>query len=127
MSRREDRRDAGLAVCDAQPWNRGSRHGLPRTIRLRGKPFAQDGIVRSPRKDGTRAIHHDEPGTGKDRHILYYEPPGSRQIGKAMLGIASAESDRAGSNAMRIAIAIVFLWIGALKFAPCRCLARHGG
>ena len=29
-----------------------------------------------------------------------------------------AHSDRVGITAMRIAIAIVFLWIGALKFAP---------
>src|SRR4051794_33969112 len=29
-----------------------------------------------------------------------------------------AKSDRVGIAAMRIAIAIVFLWIGALKFAP---------
>jgi uncharacterized membrane protein YkgB len=29
-----------------------------------------------------------------------------------------ANSDRAGMQLMRVAIAIVFLWIGALKFAP---------
>src|SRR3981081_4320824 len=29
-----------------------------------------------------------------------------------------ARSDRFGAHLMRIAIAIVFLWIGALKFAP---------
>jgi len=32
--------------------------------------------------------------------------------------IAGPRSDRIGIDAMRIAIAIVFLWIGALKFAP---------
>lgn len=42
----------------------------------------------------------------------------NRLIRRALGLIASAESDRFGSHAMRIAIAIVFLWIGALKFAP---------
>jgi uncharacterized membrane protein YkgB len=32
--------------------------------------------------------------------------------------IADARSDRLGIHAMRIAIAIIFLWIGALKFVP---------
>jgi uncharacterized membrane protein YkgB len=32
--------------------------------------------------------------------------------------VASSASDRIGMHAMRIAIAIVFLWIGGLKFAP---------
>lgn len=32
--------------------------------------------------------------------------------------VASPASDRIGLHAMRIAIAIVFLWIGGLKFAP---------
>lgn len=32
--------------------------------------------------------------------------------------VGSPRSDRIGIDAMRIAIAIVFLWIGALKFAP---------
>src|SRR5260370_16698827 len=30
----------------------------------------------------------------------------------------TAHSDRVGISLMRVAIAIVFLWIGALKFAP---------
>ena len=29
-----------------------------------------------------------------------------------------AHSDRVGIHLMRVAIAIVFLWIGALKFVP---------
>jgi uncharacterized membrane protein YkgB len=42
----------------------------------------------------------------------------NRLIRRALGLIASAESDRFGSDAMRIALAIIFLWIGALKFAP---------
>jgi uncharacterized membrane protein YkgB len=43
----------------------------------------------------------------------------NHHIRRALLGlIASAESDRIGIHAMRVAIAIVFLWIGALKFVP---------
>ena len=38
---------------------------------------------------------------------------------RRILGVvASPASDRIGLHAMRIAIAIVFLWIGGLKFAP---------
>ncbi len=36
-----------------------------------------------------------------------------------------ANSDKAGMQLMRVAIAIVFLWIGALKFAPMRPTASH--
>ncbi|MBV8472065.1 MAG: YkgB family protein [Hyphomicrobiales bacterium] len=36
----------------------------------------------------------------------------------ALTLIASATSQRLGAHAMRIAIAIIFLWIGGLKFVP---------
>ncbi|MCK8787727.1 reactive chlorine resistance membrane protein RclC [Roseomonas sp. NAR14] len=36
----------------------------------------------------------------------------------ALHAVASRRSDRIGLHGMRIAIAIIFLWIGALKFAP---------
>jgi reactive chlorine resistance protein C len=39
-------------------------------------------------------------------------------INRSLLALAHNRSDRIGRNAMRIAIAIVFLWIGALKFVP---------
>jgi uncharacterized membrane protein YkgB len=42
-----------------------------------------------------------------------------RVLGRRVLGlVASPASDRIGLHAMRIAIAIVFLWIGGLKFVP---------
>jgi reactive chlorine resistance protein C len=40
------------------------------------------------------------------------------QLRRALGLIASPASDRIGLHAMRIAIAVVFLWIGGLKFAP---------
>ena len=36
-----------------------------------------------------------------------------------------ANSDKIGMQLMRIAIAIVFLWIGALKFVPSRPTASR--
>ncbi len=39
-------------------------------------------------------------------------------VRRALGLVASPASDRIGLHAMRIAIAIVFLWIGGLKFAP---------
>lgn len=40
------------------------------------------------------------------------------QFRRALGLVASPASDRIGLHAMRIAIAIVFLWIGGLKFVP---------
>lgn len=40
------------------------------------------------------------------------------QLRRALGLVASPASDRIGLHAMRIAIAVVFLWIGGLKFAP---------
>lgn len=37
---------------------------------------------------------------------------------RALLTIATPTSRRAGISAMKIAIAVIFLWIGALKFVP---------
>ena len=39
-------------------------------------------------------------------------------IQKALAIAGGAGSNRAGIGAMRIAVAIIFLWIGGLKFAP---------
>ena len=39
-------------------------------------------------------------------------------LNRALELIAAPAADRIGIGAMRIAIAIVFLWIGALKFVP---------
>ena len=40
------------------------------------------------------------------------------QISRVLALIAGPASHRIGIGAMKIAIAIIFLWIGALKFAP---------
>src|SRR5882762_4182956 len=40
------------------------------------------------------------------------------QIDRILGLISSSRSDRIGLHGMRIAIAIVFLWIGGLKFVP---------
>ena len=42
----------------------------------------------------------------------------NRQIRRVLGLVASPASDRIGMHGMRIAIAIVFLWIGGLKFVP---------
>lgn len=42
----------------------------------------------------------------------------NRQIRRVLGLVASPASDRIGLHGMRIAIAIVFLWIGGLKFVP---------
>jgi len=42
----------------------------------------------------------------------------SLQFETIMKSVATVESERAGVHAMRIAIAIIFLWIGGLKFVP---------
>jgi uncharacterized membrane protein YkgB len=39
-------------------------------------------------------------------------------VRRALTSVAGARSNRIGIAAMRIAIAIIFLWIGALKFEP---------
>jgi reactive chlorine resistance protein C len=39
-------------------------------------------------------------------------------VNRGLTTLAHSRSDRIGTHAMRIAIAIVFLWIGALKFVP---------
>jgi uncharacterized membrane protein YkgB len=41
-----------------------------------------------------------------------------QQMLRAVHWTAGGQSEKLGVQAMRIAIAIIFLWIGALKFVP---------
>ena len=65
-----------------------------------------------------REVHPVEKDLHPNRKVTQMIANLKGEALRATNWIASQSSERLGIQAMRIAIAIIFLWIGALKFVP---------